>query len=160
MSSVTIQKLQEGQRYCVQTQYLLYSSPVGPRSCIYCQLVPESSKNFCPHLCRLASPGKSRCLSPPELKSNQLWIIAVVLLITAVPTTVYMFMCRCGRIKRWLHSNRYSIPAHVSVQARTHARTHGGVALTGSPASSSSRICHLRVIFASPPASLKSTTTR
>lgn len=125
MSSVTIQKLQEGQRYCVQTQYLLYSSPVGPRSCIYCQLVPESSKNFCPHLCRQASPGKSRCLSPPELKSNQLWLIAVVLLITAVPTTVYMFMCRCGRIKRWLHSNRYSIPAHVSVQARTHARTEG-----------------------------------
>lgn len=51
VSSVTIQGLQEGQRYCVQTQYLLYNSPVGPRSCIYCELVPESSKSLCPRLC-------------------------------------------------------------------------------------------------------------
>lgn len=159
MSSVTIQGLQVGQRYCVQNQFFLYSRPVGPRSCSYCELIPESSKNFCPRLCCDAG---LRFLSPPGLKSNKAWIIAVVLLVLIpallTPTIVYMFMYRCGTFKRWLHSTRYSIPAHVS--PHTHTRTHTFTGVTVSPASSSSRICHVRVIFASPAAILKSATTR
>lgn len=92
VSSVTLPGLLEGQRYCVQTQYLLYNRPVGPRSCVSCQLVPESNQQIKP------------------------WIIVVVVLLGVpallTPVIVYLFMYRCGRFKRWLRGNRYSIPAH------------------------------------------------
>lgn len=127
MSSVTLLGLLEGQRYCVQTQYLVYNRPVGPRSCVSCQLVPESGKNSRP--CLLLDTGQSKrsrffFLSPPE--QIKPWIIVVVLLV-GVPAlltpVVYLFMYRCGRFKRWLRGNRYSIPAHVS--AHTHTHGHG-----------------------------------
>lgn len=161
---MTLQGLLEGQRYCVQTQYLLYNSPVGPRSCISCELVPESSKNSCPRrLCwtRASQTVKVFFLSPPE--PNQLWIIVVGVLVgipvLLTPVIVYLFMYRCGRFKRWLRSTRYSIPAHVSTHTHTRTDMDGWMALIATPASSSSRIC-LRVTFASPPVSTRSTTTR
>ncbi|NP_001347695.1 interferon gamma receptor 2 precursor [Takifugu rubripes] len=93
VSSVTIQGLQEGQRYCVMTQFLLYQRPAGPPSCISCQLIPLS-----------------------QHQSKQTWILAVVLLVVLpavlTPLVVYLFMFRCGSVKRWLRSNRHSLSQH------------------------------------------------
>lgn len=133
MSSVTIHHLQEGQRYCVMTQYLLFNKPVGPPSCVYCELIPESCKSPRPRL----RPDRWDAVStrtllflfpppPPDQKSKQAWIVAGVVLVIPVlltPVLFYLFMFRCGRFKKWLRSTRYSIPSHVSVHTHTH--THG-----------------------------------
>lgn len=44
LSSVTIEKLQVGHRYCVMVQYTYFQQPVGVPSCARCELIPESGK--------------------------------------------------------------------------------------------------------------------
>uniref|UniRef100_H3BZI4 Uncharacterized protein n=1 Tax=Tetraodon nigroviridis TaxID=99883 RepID=H3BZI4_TETNG len=93
VSSVSVQELQAGQRYCVQTQFLVHGSPVGPRSCVQCQLIPESS-----------------------LRSTPPWVVATAVLLGVpallAPVLLYLAMYRCGRFKWWLRSTRHRIPAH------------------------------------------------
>lgn len=43
-SSVSIHDLEQGQRYCIKVQYLLYTDITGTASCIQCEVIPESGK--------------------------------------------------------------------------------------------------------------------
>ncbi|KAJ4933581.1 hypothetical protein JOQ06_030407 [Pogonophryne albipinna] len=59
-ASVTIDELQEGQRYCTRVQYLYFKQTEGLPTCTQCELIPESAYFF------LFQRGRfKRWLQPP-----------------------------------------------------------------------------------------------
>uniref|UniRef100_A0A3P8UDL6 Fibronectin type-III domain-containing protein n=1 Tax=Amphiprion percula TaxID=161767 RepID=A0A3P8UDL6_AMPPE len=108
-SSETISGLEEGQRYCVQVQYVIMNKPVGLASCIQCELVPESGD------------------------STQTLIIVSVLvvfvLVAVIPGVAYILIFQRKKIKRYLQP-RYKMPdlflepLHISVLPSSQSDEH------------------------------------
>lgn len=46
VSSVSIHDLEQGQRYCIKVQYLLYYRVTGLASCTQCEVIPKSGKTM------------------------------------------------------------------------------------------------------------------
>ncbi|GAA6219753.1 uncharacterized protein LOC108897140 isoform X2 [Lates japonicus] len=81
--SVSIPGLEEGQRYCIRVQYMLYDKPVGPESCTQCEVIPGS-----------------------EYERQQTAIITAVVVVVVVliliPAIAYILIFQRGRIKKCL----------------------------------------------------------
>ncbi|XP_068185276.1 uncharacterized protein [Antennarius striatus] len=103
VSSVTIDGLEVGQRYCVKVQYVRYSQPVGLPSCPRCELIPDSA----------GFPGHT-------------WIIPTVVVLVLLATLSVGITCvlafHCGRIKRWLRETRYHIPEDYFLESFPDSR--------------------------------------
>ncbi|XP_034429299.1 interferon gamma receptor 2 isoform X1 [Hippoglossus hippoglossus] len=91
-SSVFIQELEEGQRYCMKVQYLLYDKPAGLGSCTQCEVIPVSSH-----------------------KPKQTDVIVVVVVVIFVAFLIsgigYFLIFRLHRFKQWLQPP-CEIPPH------------------------------------------------
>lgn len=88
-SSETIEKLEEGQWYCVKVEYVFYGRPVGLASCIQCERIPE--------------PGDS------TQTAVIVTVMAVVFLVAVVPAVAYTIIYQREKIKRCLQP-RYQMP--------------------------------------------------
>ncbi|XP_060944234.1 uncharacterized protein LOC133021412 isoform X2 [Limanda limanda] len=91
-SSVTILKLEEGQRYCTKVQYILHEQPVGLESCTRCEVIPVSRHK----------PKQT------DLIVAVVVVISVAFLISGIG---YFLVCRHQRIKHWLQPP-CEIPEH------------------------------------------------
>ncbi|KAK9538151.1 hypothetical protein VZT92_005704 [Zoarces viviparus] len=91
VSSVTIPELQQGQRYCVEVQYLYFSHPVGLGACARCELVPTAV------LVRHSSGKDSK---GSEVVAAV--VPVVVVLFVVIPVLAYFLIFQRGTIKRWL----------------------------------------------------------
>ncbi|KAA8578651.1 hypothetical protein FQN60_018689 [Etheostoma spectabile] len=80
--------LQEGQRYCVQVQYLYFRNPVGLATCTQCELIPESKKE-----------GQTVIIA----------VVLIVVLLGLIPVVAYFLICKTERIKQWLRPP-YQLP--------------------------------------------------
>lgn len=91
-SSVTIPDLEEGQRYCVRVQYLLYGDAVGMSSCPICEEIPKTK--------------------PQESKLKEAIIVPVVAIsiILAVVILSYVLIYKRKKIKQYLQPP-YEIPS-------------------------------------------------
>lgn len=91
-ASVTIDKLEEGQRYCTRVQYLYFNKPVGLASCTQCEVIPVSG---------------------PQAKQSDVIIAVVVVVFVALLITgmAYVLLFRLGRMKQWLQPP-CKIPEH------------------------------------------------
>lgn len=86
-STHTLPKLQEGQRYCIQVEFILHDKPVGLPTCPQCELIPHTDAGM--------NPGV---------------IVGGVLILTVlIVASAYVLICQAGRIKRWLRPP-YEIP--------------------------------------------------
>lgn len=81
LASVTIDELQEGQRYCTRVQYLYHKNTVGLPTCTQCELIPESD-------------------SRQTVTIVSLVLVGVLLLV--FPVIAYFFLFQRGRLKHWL----------------------------------------------------------
>lgn len=92
-STLTLRKLQEGQRYCIQVEFILHDKLVGPPTCPQCELIPHTGAE--------GNPGV---------------IVGMVLVLTVlIIASAYVFICQAGRIKRWLRPP-YAIPEDFLLQ--------------------------------------------
>ncbi|XP_074551539.1 interferon gamma receptor 2 [Halichoeres trimaculatus] len=99
-STITLPKLQEGQRYCVQVEFILHNKPVGPPTCPQCKLIPHTDAGV--------NPGV---------------IVGVVLVLSVlIITSAYVLICQIGRIKSWLRPP-YEIPDDFFLQRPLTAPT-------------------------------------
>lgn len=86
-STHTLRNLQEGQRYCIQVEFMLYDKPVGLPTCPQCELIPHTEAEV--------NPGA---------------IVGGVLILTVlIVASAYVLICHIGKIKRWLRPP-YEIP--------------------------------------------------
>ncbi|NP_001347725.1 interferon gamma receptor 2 precursor [Acanthochromis polyacanthus] len=109
-SSETIRELEEGQRYCVQVQYIATNNPVGLASCIQCELIPQSGD------------------------STQTLIIVSVLvvfvLVAVIPGVTYILIFQRKKIKRYLQPYNINImpelfePIHISILPSSQSDEH------------------------------------
>ncbi|XP_034741092.1 interferon gamma receptor 2 isoform X2 [Etheostoma cragini] len=88
VASVTISELQEGQRYCVQVQYLYFRNPVGLATCTQCELIPESKKE-----------GQTVIIA----------VVLIVVLVCLIPGVAYFLIFKTERIKQCLQPS-YNLP--------------------------------------------------
>ncbi|XP_034550137.1 interferon gamma receptor 2 isoform X2 [Notolabrus celidotus] len=80
-ASLPLLRLQEGQRYCAQVEFLILGQPVGPPTCPQCELIPHTDVQVHPGV-----------------------IVGVVVVMTLlIVGSAYIIICQSGRIKRWLH---------------------------------------------------------
>ncbi|XP_019955328.1 interferon gamma receptor 2 isoform X1 [Paralichthys olivaceus] len=97
ISSVTIKKLEEGQRYCVKVQYVQLDEPVGPESCIQCEVIPVSRQQL--------------------TQTNVIVAVVVVVFVSFLITGMaYVLLFRHQRIKQWLQPP-CEIPEHFLLEA-------------------------------------------
>ncbi|XP_026232776.1 interferon gamma receptor 2 [Anabas testudineus] len=90
-SSVSIHDLEQGQRYCIKVQYLLYTDITGTASCIQCEVIPESEKT-----------------KPTEVIVA---VVAVFSMAILIPVIAYILIFHRKKIKLWLQPP-YNIPDH------------------------------------------------
>lgn len=88
-SSDIISPLEEGQRYCVQVQYLIMNKPFGLASCIQCELVPESGNST-----------QTLIISS---------VLVVLILVAVIPGVAYILIFQRKKIKSCLEPP-YKIP--------------------------------------------------
>ncbi|CAI5656976.1 unnamed protein product [Oreochromis niloticus] len=91
VASTTIKELEEGQRYCVQVAYTVYSNSVEPRSCIQCEVIPASE-----HVNRT-----------PMIVGLLVGIVVLAIIILALG---YLGFFQTEKIKRCLEPYKYEIP--------------------------------------------------
>nr|XP_046259878.1 uncharacterized protein LOC124066979 isoform X2 [Scatophagus argus] len=101
VSSLSIEGLQEGQRYCVKVQFLNFSNPTGLPRCPQCELIPNSTGHS----------GQAEIIVP---------VVLVLVLVVLTPAIAYVLLFHCGRFKRWLRRTRCEIPDHFLVVTRNH----------------------------------------
>ncbi|KAM9802249.1 interferon gamma receptor 2 isoform X3 [Syngnathus typhle] len=87
VSSVSINNLKEGERYCAKVQYTYFDHPVGLSSCTQCEVIPQSS------------PGTK------QIEKG----FAVVLVLILIPFIAYIPLFQRRRIKEWFQPS-YKIP--------------------------------------------------
>lgn len=91
IASTTIEKLEEGQRYCVQVAYTVLGKPVEPRSCIQCEIIPISEHvNRTPMIVGL--------------------LVSIVVLAIIILALGYLGFFQTEKIKRCLEPYKYEIP--------------------------------------------------
>ncbi|KAK5921443.1 hypothetical protein CgunFtcFv8_025148 [Champsocephalus gunnari] len=91
-ASVTIDELQEGQRYCTRVQYLSFTRTEGLPTCTQCALIPESD-------------------SRRTVTTVSLVLVGGVLLLV-FPVIAYFLLFQRWRFKRWLQP-RYTFREHL-----------------------------------------------
>ncbi|XP_062258587.1 interferon gamma receptor 2 isoform X1 [Platichthys flesus] len=91
-SSVTILKLEEGERYCTKVQYILYNQPVGLESCTQCEVIPVSRHR-------------------PKQTDVIVAVVVVIFVAFLISGIVYVLIFRHQRIKHWLQPP-CEIPQH------------------------------------------------
>ncbi|XP_078142165.1 interferon gamma receptor 2 [Centroberyx gerrardi] len=92
-SSVTIGDLEEGVRYCVKVQFILFHKSLGPPSCTRCEVIPGSSTN---HSMIVVAP-----------------IVAVFLFtVFLIPAIAYMLIFHLEKMKQWMQP--YSMPESIT----------------------------------------------
>ncbi|KAI9527604.1 hypothetical protein NQZ68_028827 [Dissostichus eleginoides] len=91
LASVTIDELQEGQRYCTRVQYLYFKDTVGLPTCTQCELIPESDSRRTATIVSLV-------------------LLGVLLLV--FPVIAYFLLFQRWRFKRWLQP-RYTFREHL-----------------------------------------------
>ncbi|XP_076011298.1 uncharacterized protein LOC143004334 [Genypterus blacodes] len=82
-ASVSIPELEEGQTYCVQVQYMLYTKPNGEPSCVQCVLIPKSNTET--HHTKVVVP-----------------VVVVVVVMAIMTGIIYVLMYKSKGIKKWL----------------------------------------------------------
>ncbi|XP_033966073.1 interferon gamma receptor 2 isoform X1 [Pseudochaenichthys georgianus] len=92
-ASVTIDELQEGQRYCTRVQYLYFTHTEGLPTCTQCALIPESD-------------------SRRTVTIVSLVLVGVLLLV--FPVIAYFLLFQRWRLKRWLQP-LYTFREHLLV---------------------------------------------
>ncbi|KAK5861590.1 hypothetical protein PBY51_022973 [Eleginops maclovinus] len=80
VASVTINELQEGQRYCAKVQYLYYKHTVGMPSCAQCMLIPHSGSSH------------AEIIVP----------VLFLFVLFAFVMMAYLYIFQSGRVKRFL----------------------------------------------------------
>ncbi|XP_028250130.1 interferon gamma receptor 2 [Parambassis ranga] len=81
-SSVTINDLEEGQRYCVKVEYIVYYEPKGLASCVQCELIPVADSK---HTAKIIAG-----------------VVAILVLVVVVPITAYILIFHSKKIKQCL----------------------------------------------------------
>ncbi|KAG7239126.1 hypothetical protein INR49_030006 [Caranx melampygus] len=80
VSSVPINNLEEGQRYCAKVQYIYFTEKIGLESCTQCEVIPGPSKPV----------------------QTEVMVVGVVIVLAVTAVTAYVLICHRGKIKRWL----------------------------------------------------------
>ncbi|NP_001348087.1 interferon gamma receptor 2 precursor [Cynoglossus semilaevis] len=92
-SSLSINKLEEGQSYCVEVQYMYSKKPVGLRSCRQCEVIPLSKHKPNPTLVVVV-------------------IVVLFILVLVISAVAYTIICHSRRIKQCLQ-NPFEIPENL-----------------------------------------------
>ncbi|KAF3842668.1 hypothetical protein F7725_001517 [Dissostichus mawsoni] len=132
-ASVTIDELQEGQRYCTRVQYLYFKDTVGLPTCTQCELIPESDSRQTATIVSLVLVGVlllvfpviayfllfqrgriKRWFQPYTFREHTATIVSLVLvgvLLLVFPVIAYFLLFQRGRIKRWFQP--YTFREHL-----------------------------------------------
>ncbi|KAK2839393.1 hypothetical protein Q5P01_013133 [Channa striata] len=92
-SSMSFHNLEQGQRYCVKIEYILYFEAVGPESCIQCVVIPDSEHRS-------------------NVTAAIAGVVAVLVLIALIILIAYILIFHKKRIKQLLQPP-LEIPAHI-----------------------------------------------
>ncbi|XP_077583833.1 uncharacterized protein LOC144204018 [Stigmatopora nigra] len=89
-SSVSIDNLTEGKRYCASVQNTYFNIPVGLGSCPKCETIPQSR---------------------PPSKKTEITVTVVLLFVIIILVIVYILLYQRKRIKGWMQtSNKIPVP--------------------------------------------------
>ncbi|NP_001347691.2 interferon gamma receptor 2 precursor [Larimichthys crocea] len=94
-ASVSLHGLEEGVRYCMKVQYMVFGNPAGPPSCIKCELIPKTKE----------AAGLTGIIVP---------VVAVVFLLALSVMAAYVLIYHYEKIKLWLQPP-CEIPPHFHI---------------------------------------------
>ncbi|XP_068428577.1 interferon gamma receptor 2 isoform X2 [Clinocottus analis] len=113
VASLTIHKPQEGQRYCVEVQYMYEDTPIGLATCTRCEVIPKSSTD--------------------SKQSEIIVAVVFVVLLVVMPVLAYVLIFQRGIVKQWLRPP-YHIPEdfflepfsknHLPISSHTEEHCH------------------------------------